>query len=191
MSADKNHQTVFGHLASKHFTAAEAAEYLEIPESALQALITVGRLHPIGDGRFPIPELKSLKQFLKTSETGGSIFADLVQSLKEAKAIASGEAPASRRIKATPRYTLAELLAQCDASAEISAEDRAWFDAPAVGHELPDDDEDRRIDAIAAERVATFDPAKAIPMEDMLRKYGMPSESIQEALRELESGKSK
>lgn len=35
-----------------------------------------------------------------------------------------------------PRYTLDELLAQCDASAVMSAEDQAWLDAPAVGSEL-------------------------------------------------------
>lgn len=35
-----------------------------------------------------------------------------------------------------PRYTLEELLAQCDASAEISAEDREWLDARPVGGEL-------------------------------------------------------
>jgi antitoxin ChpS len=35
-----------------------------------------------------------------------------------------------------PRYTLDELLAQCDATTEISAEDREWLDAPAVGVEL-------------------------------------------------------
>jgi antitoxin ChpS len=35
-----------------------------------------------------------------------------------------------------PHYTLDELLAQCDATAEISAEDREWLDAPAVGGEL-------------------------------------------------------
>jgi antitoxin ChpS len=35
-----------------------------------------------------------------------------------------------------PRYTLDELLAQCDASAEISAEDREWLDAAPVGDEL-------------------------------------------------------
>ncbi|MDR2209170.1 MAG: antitoxin [Azoarcus sp.] len=34
------------------------------------------------------------------------------------------------------RYTLAELLAQCDASAEASAEDREWLDARPVGGEL-------------------------------------------------------
>ncbi|MDP3138567.1 MAG: antitoxin [Burkholderiaceae bacterium] len=35
-----------------------------------------------------------------------------------------------------PRYTLDELLAQCDASAEIPAEDREWLDAAPVGGEL-------------------------------------------------------
>jgi antitoxin component of MazEF toxin-antitoxin module len=33
------------------------------------------------------------------------------------------------------RYSLAELMAQCDASAPLSAEDRAWIDAPTVGRE--------------------------------------------------------
>lgn len=36
---------------------------------------------------------------------------------------------------AQQRYTLAELLAQCDFSRPISAEDRAWLDAPLVGLE--------------------------------------------------------
>ena len=35
-----------------------------------------------------------------------------------------------------PHYTLDELLAQCDASAEISEEDRAWLDDKPVGSEL-------------------------------------------------------
>ena len=35
-----------------------------------------------------------------------------------------------------PRYTLDELLAQCDASAQISAEDREWLDTRPVGGEL-------------------------------------------------------
>jgi antitoxin ChpS len=35
-----------------------------------------------------------------------------------------------------PRYTLNELLAQCDASAEIDPDDREWLDAHAVGREL-------------------------------------------------------
>ena len=35
-----------------------------------------------------------------------------------------------------PRFSLEELLAQCDASAGISEEDRAWLDSEPVGNEL-------------------------------------------------------
>ena len=35
-----------------------------------------------------------------------------------------------------PRYILGELLAQCDASAPVSAEEREWLDDSAVGNEL-------------------------------------------------------
>jgi antitoxin ChpS len=35
-----------------------------------------------------------------------------------------------------PYYSLDDLLAQCDASAEVSAEDREWLDAKPVGSEL-------------------------------------------------------
>jgi antitoxin ChpS len=35
-----------------------------------------------------------------------------------------------------PRYTLEELLAESDFSQPLSAEDREWIDAPAVGREL-------------------------------------------------------
>jgi antitoxin ChpS len=35
-----------------------------------------------------------------------------------------------------PRYTLEELLAQCDTSAKRTPEDRAWVDAKPVGSEL-------------------------------------------------------
>ena len=35
-----------------------------------------------------------------------------------------------------PRYSLDELLAQCDALADLSAEDRAWLDNKPVGNEL-------------------------------------------------------
>ncbi|MEF3077345.1 AbrB/MazE/SpoVT family DNA-binding domain-containing protein [Methylobacter sp. Wu1] len=38
--------------------------------------------------------------------------------------------------QARPRYSLDELLAQCDAAAEINAEDQAWLDAKPVGNEL-------------------------------------------------------
>jgi len=35
-----------------------------------------------------------------------------------------------------PHYTLNELLAQCDASAEMAADDREWLDARPAGREL-------------------------------------------------------
>lgn len=35
-----------------------------------------------------------------------------------------------------PRYSLDELLAQCDASAELTLEDREWLDAKPVGGEV-------------------------------------------------------
>ncbi len=35
-----------------------------------------------------------------------------------------------------PHYSLDELLAQCDVSAEVSEEDRVWFDDRPVGSEL-------------------------------------------------------
>ncbi len=38
---------------------------------------------------------------------------------------------------------------------------------------LMDELEDMRIDAIAAERAATFDPATAIPLDVMLKKFGV------------------
>lgn len=41
---------------------------------------------------------------------------------------------------------------------------------------LMDELEDLRIDAIAAERAATFDPAKAITHEEMLARFGAGSQ---------------
>jgi antitoxin ChpS len=35
-----------------------------------------------------------------------------------------------------PHYTLHELLAECDASAELNEEDRAWLDDTPLGNEL-------------------------------------------------------
>lgn len=35
-----------------------------------------------------------------------------------------------------PRYSLEELLAQCDGGTDLPAEDRAWLDAKPVGNEL-------------------------------------------------------
>ena len=38
--------------------------------------------------------------------------------------------------KARPRYSLDELLAQCDKNETPGSEDRAWIDAKPVGKEL-------------------------------------------------------
>ncbi len=38
--------------------------------------------------------------------------------------------------KARPRYSLEELLAECDENETLGAEDRAWIDAKPVGKEL-------------------------------------------------------
>jgi antitoxin ChpS len=35
-----------------------------------------------------------------------------------------------------PRYTLDDLLSQCDPDAPLSDEDRAWLDSPPLGREL-------------------------------------------------------
>jgi antitoxin ChpS len=36
-----------------------------------------------------------------------------------------------------PRYTLAELMEQCDVSAPVTEESQAWLDAEPVGREIP------------------------------------------------------
>jgi hypothetical protein len=41
-----------------------------------------------------------------------------------------------RQATCRKRYTLDELLAQCDSSAPLTDEDRAWLDFPSVGREL-------------------------------------------------------
>jgi antitoxin ChpS len=40
------------------------------------------------------------------------------------------------QVRNRPRYTLDELLAQCDPQAPRTEEEREWLDAPARGHEL-------------------------------------------------------
>jgi len=49
-----------------------------------------------------------------------------------------------------PRYTLDELPAQCDASAELSGVDREWLQARPVGAELPSwpGDEDKALEGV-------------------------------------------
>ena len=83
--------------------------------------------------------------------------------------------PAHDALKADParavsadrvRYTLDELLAQCDPSAELTPQEREWLDAPAVGRELltPYDPAEalttaEAVAAFLANAEATADPA--------------------------------
>jgi hypothetical protein len=49
--------------------------------------------------------------------------------------LAATETPADPAGPREGRYSLAELLAECDLNAAQTPEDRAWLDAPAVGRE--------------------------------------------------------
>jgi plasmid stability protein len=45
------------------------------------------------------------------------------------------EASANQPRPRNSRYSLSELMAQCDTNAPLTPEDRAWMDAPAIGRE--------------------------------------------------------
>jgi hypothetical protein len=60
-------------------------------------------------------------------ETGGGVFG----AGRLGWIAAARQAPAAGR----PRYKLAVLMEQCDLSAPMTGEDRAWFNAAPVGRE--------------------------------------------------------
>lgn len=73
-------------------------------------------------------------------------------------------APAYDALKADParavtpdrvRHTLDELLAQCDPSAELTAQEREWLDAPAVGREV----------------LTPFDPAEELTSTEAVAEF--------------------
>jgi antitoxin ChpS len=45
------------------------------------------------------------------------------------------ETPADQARSRKRRYSLSELMEQCDLNAPLAAEDRAWLNSPAVGRE--------------------------------------------------------
>jgi hypothetical protein len=49
--------------------------------------------------------------------------------------LAATETPVGSARPRKGRYSLAELMAECDPNTVLTAEDRAWLDAPAVGRE--------------------------------------------------------
>jgi antitoxin ChpS len=78
------------------------------------------------------------------AKAGGSVALTVPAAMLEALRLAAGstvdlfvnDGQLVVNPKPRPRYTLKDLLAQCDSSAEISAEDRQWLDSPPVGREL-------------------------------------------------------
>lgn len=77
-------------------------------------------------------------------KVGGSIMLAVPKAFLEqlhlsAGSIVSIEIEQGRLViepKKRRRYSLDELLSQCDPDAEISDEDRDWLDSPIVGREL-------------------------------------------------------
>lgn len=76
-------------------------------------------------------------------KAGGSLIVTVPASIRDALALTEGQqldvAVDDGRIvlrPAAPRYTLDELLAQCDFDQPYSEDERAWLDAPPVGREL-------------------------------------------------------
>lgn len=69
---DMSHEQLFGHLAEDEFTAAQAAEYLEVSMSTFRRYIASARLSPsstVGRSQmFKVPELKAFKKALKTAK---------------------------------------------------------------------------------------------------------------------------
>ena len=76
-------------------------------------------------------------------KVGGSVMMTVPPSLLEQLHLVAGstvgvEIEGERLIVQArkPRYTIEELLAQCDPNAPITDEEREWLDAPAVGREM-------------------------------------------------------
>jgi excisionase family DNA binding protein len=74
-----SHDQVFGHLAGDEFTAAEAAEYLEVSISTLRRYVRDGRIRASGEvGRnqlFATKDLKAFKRSLREVKARGATFA--------------------------------------------------------------------------------------------------------------------
>lgn len=59
----------------------------------------------------------------------------LVEGERMDVSIADGKLVATPASAERPRYRLDDLLAQCDATAPLSAEDADWLNGPSVGNE--------------------------------------------------------
>lgn len=65
--ADSTHEQVFGHLATMEFTAAQAAEYLDISMSTFRRYVNAERLHASSKiGRSDMYATKDLRAFKRS-----------------------------------------------------------------------------------------------------------------------------
>jgi antitoxin ChpS len=77
-------------------------------------------------------------------KVGGSVMLTLPPAFLDALQVAAGSQVGMTidngqlivKPQGRHRYTLAELLAQCDPDAPLSDEDREWLEAPAAGREV-------------------------------------------------------
>jgi antitoxin ChpS len=76
-------------------------------------------------------------------KVGGSVMMTVPPAILEELSLAAGatvgiDVEGGRLIvqPRKPKYTLEELLAQCEGDQEITAEEREWLDSPPVGREL-------------------------------------------------------
>lgn len=71
-----SHEQVFGHLAGDEFTAAEAADYLEVSISTFRRYVAHGKLRVSNEmGRnqlFAVQDLKTFKKSLKDVKSRGA-----------------------------------------------------------------------------------------------------------------------
>jgi antitoxin ChpS len=73
-------------------------------------------------------------------KVGGSTMLAIPPAILDLLHLQAGSAVENGRLIVRPqtktRYTLDELLAQCDSAAPVTVEDREWMDTPPVGREL-------------------------------------------------------
>jgi len=77
-------------------------------------------------------------------KVGGSVMLAVPPALLDVLHLSAGahvglEVDSGRLVvepSARPRYTLDELLAQCNPDADLSAQEREWLDAPIAGREV-------------------------------------------------------
>jgi antitoxin ChpS len=88
--------------------------------------------------------MKNAMHTTKLRKVGGSIMLAvppaLIESLRLRPGAKVGIAVESGRLvvepQKRPRYTLKELIAQCDPKARLTKEDREWLDSKPVGREI-------------------------------------------------------